>query len=215
MTDRKTTGDGPERSPVRRGRGQTATKEQLLLAARRLAAEQGWSAVTIRRLAERLDYASPILYQHFDGKDGLLRALVIVGFEQIAQELRRAAEAPLDRRLDALAQAYWDFAFSAPELYQAMNGLDGVPFGTSETPDAARDAFTVFRGALESIATGSGTRLAEPDDAVVAVWAFLHGTVTLAMSHRIAGGPERARRILDRTFPHLFRTQLVQREQQS
>lgn len=184
------------------------TKEQLLLAARRLAAEQGWSSVTIRRLAERLDYTSPILYQHFDNKDALLRELVVVGFEQVAVDLRRAAEAPLDRRLDALAQAYWDFAFSAPEVYQAMNGLDGVPFGTTETPEAAREAFSIFRAALESIAAAQGAKLARPDDAVTTLWAFLHGMVTLVMSKRIAGGPDRAQTILRRVLPGIFDNQL-------
>jgi Bacterial regulatory proteins, tetR family len=49
-------------------------------AAREIAIEDGWEAVTIRRIADRLEYTSPIRYKHFSGKDGLLVELARDGF---------------------------------------------------------------------------------------------------------------------------------------
>jgi AcrR family transcriptional regulator len=179
-------------------------RDRLLDAAREIAAEDGWQAVTIRRIAERLQYASPILYQHFAGKDALLLELVGVGFHELTGALRPAGEVPPDQVLTTLANAYWNFAFSARELYQVMHGLDGVPFGTSETPKQAHITFTVVRAALLRLAEAGGRRLPDADGTVDVIWAYLHGFVSLTMSGRIAGGPERARMLLLRGLPPLF-----------
>jgi AcrR family transcriptional regulator len=198
---------GPVRRTASRGRRERerqAMRERLLAAARQIAAEEGWQAVTIRRIADRLEYASPILYQHFPSKDALLLELVNVGFREVTQTLQAARQAPPDRVLKTLALAYWRFAFSAPELYQAMHGLDGVPFGTAATPSEAQEAFRVVRAALLRLAAASHRELSDPDGAVDTIWACLHGFVSLTMSGRIAGGPARAKALLLRGLPPLF-----------
>jgi AcrR family transcriptional regulator len=183
-------------------------RERLLDAARAIAVEQGWSAVTIRRIADRLEYSSPILYQHFTGKEALLDALLRDGFRRAGERLAAAlARHPADP-LTALARAYWDFAFAAPELYQVMHGLDGVPFGTAETPAEARAVFDLWRSALVHFAEQCGTTLRDPDAAVDTVWAFLHGSVSLAMAGRTAGSPRRARRLALAGVRPLFDSQL-------
>jgi AcrR family transcriptional regulator len=190
---------GGSASRLRRERERTEMRQRLLAAARSIATAEGWQAVTIRRIAERLEYASPILYQHFAGKDALLQELVREGFRELTQRLHTAAAEPSDRRLAALATKYWDFAFEASELYQAMHGLDGVPFGTAETPQEARAAFALCREALVQVAASKGNTLDDPDGATDSFWACLHGFVSLAMSRRIAGPPARARELMLRT----------------
>jgi len=191
-------------SSRRRERERREMRARLLEAAREIAAEEGWPAVTIRRIADRLEYASPILYQHFSGKDALLLELVGIGFRELTDMLDAARKAPPERVLETLARAYWRFAFSAPELYQAMNGLDGVPFGTAATPSEARQAFRTVRAELLRLAAARQRDLTDPDGAVDTIWAFLHGFVSLAMSRRIAGGPKRAQALLLRGLPPLF-----------
>jgi AcrR family transcriptional regulator len=176
---------------------------RLLNAARAIATTEGWQAVTIRRIADRLEYTSPILYQHFAGKDALLRELVVEGFRQVTQRLRAVATQPPDRLVPALAGTYWDFAFDVPELYQVMHGLDGVPFGTADTPPEAIETFALCRDALLRVAAARGVALDDPDGTTDTFWACLHGFVSLAMSHRIAGPRERARRLMLRAVDTL------------
>jgi AcrR family transcriptional regulator len=195
-------------SRLRRERERAQMRDRLLAAAREIATVEGWQAVTIRRLADRLEYASPILYQHFAGKEALLVALAGDGFAQVTEALRVAVAEPPDRLLTAVAMAYWDFAFAAPELYRVMHGLDGVPFGTAETPAPARDAFELCREALHRLAAARGRTLADADGAVDTIWAYLHGFVSLAMSRRIAGPPERARDLMLRGLPAVFASTL-------
>jgi AcrR family transcriptional regulator len=199
-----TTSTGAKPSQRRRERERTRMRQRLLAAAREIATEEGWQAVTIRRIADRLEYTSPILYQHFAGKDALLLELARQGFADATARLRIAVQAPPDRLLTAIAEAYWDFAHDAPELYQVMHGLDGVPFGTAQTPPEAQEAFRLIRDALQQLAAAWGCTLADPDAAVDVLWAFLHGFVTLTMSGRIAGGPTRARDLMLDALPGIF-----------
>jgi AcrR family transcriptional regulator len=195
----------------RRARERLAMRARLLEAAREIAAEEGWQAVTIRKIADRLEYASPILYQHFAGKEALLMALVADGFREVAERLHAATEGggSPDRMLERLAAAYWDFAFQVPELYQAMNGLGGVPFGTAQAPAEAQRGFAVVRTALQELASQRGRVLADPDGTVDTIWAFLHGFISLTMAGRIAGGRERSRELMLRALTPLFDSMLA------
>ncbi|MUT94180.1 helix-turn-helix domain-containing protein, partial [Streptomyces sp. Z38] len=69
-----------------------AERERLIVAtARELAEEQGWDAVTTRRLAERIEYSQPVLYSHFRGKREIIGAVALQGAAELAAELRGAA----------------------------------------------------------------------------------------------------------------------------
>ncbi len=198
----------PSASMKRRERERQQTRTRLLQAARRIAAEDGWNAVTIRRIADELEYTPPILYQHFSSKESLLIELMLVGFVELTDQLNVAAQAPAQQRLAAMAVAYWTFAFASPELYQAMNGMDGVPFGTAETPTEAKTAFRTFRSALQGIAQARGAELVDPAGAADTIWAFLHGYVSLAMAGRVAGGAGRAKALMLNALEPLFAAQL-------
>ncbi|MEV4111007.1 TetR/AcrR family transcriptional regulator [Nonomuraea sp. NPDC049695] len=198
----------PSASKKRRERERQEMRVRLLEAARVIASEEGWNAVTIRRIAGKLEYSAPILYQHFSSKEELLVELMTLGFAELSERLSLAAEGAPEGRLVAMAEAYWAFAFASPELYQAMNGMDGVPFGTAETPLEARNAFRVFRVALQDIAKARGAQLADPPGAVDTIWAFLHGCVSLAMAGRIAGGTERSRTLMLNALEPMFAAQL-------
>ncbi|MFE2417286.1 TetR/AcrR family transcriptional regulator [Streptomyces hokutonensis] len=198
----------PSASRQRRERERQQMRARLLEAARDIAAEEGWNAVTIRRIANKLEYTPPILYQYFSSKESLFVELMLVGFSELTDRLATAAEAPAQQRLAALAEAYWAFAFASPELYQAMNGMDGVPFGTADTPPEAKTAFRTFRIALQSVAEARGAELSDPGGAVDTLWAFLHGCVSLAMAGRVKGGSERARALMLNAVEPLFAAHL-------
>ncbi|MFI6600207.1 WHG domain-containing protein [Nonomuraea sp. NPDC050536] len=83
-----------------------------------------------------------------------------------------------------------------------------MPFGTAETPGEAKNAFRVFRIALQGIAQARGAELADPPGAVDTIWAFLHGCVSLAMAGRIAGGTQRSRTLMLSALEPMFAAQL-------
>ncbi|MFJ6898893.1 TetR/AcrR family transcriptional regulator [Streptomyces hokutonensis] len=169
-----------------------AGRERLILAtARELAEQQGWDAVTTRRLAERIEYSQPVLYSHFRGKREIIGAVALQGATELAAELRAAtstADGPR-ARVTALARAYLDFAERNPAVYDAMFQLDGgLAFAQEDTPEPLKDAFAALLENLGEVA-GDGVH---PGVFTELFWAALHGLATLTRAGRLP--PEYAER---------------------
>jgi AcrR family transcriptional regulator len=184
----------------RRERERTELRQGILLAARAIAVEEGWQAVTIRKVAEQIEYSPPTIYEYFENKDAILFELEREGFRQLLAALQaaQASTSVSDVRLLNMALAYWEFAFNNPELYQVMNGIGGVPFCVSNDIPEANQVFITVWEALEEYAHATDTLLHDPEDAVKIVWALLHGLVALTMSEQIDGGRERGAQLVER-----------------
>ncbi|MGR4884053.1 TetR/AcrR family transcriptional regulator [Streptomyces sp. LARHCF249] len=165
-----------------------AGRERLIVAtARELAEQQGWDAVTTRRLAERIEYSQPVLYSHFRGKREIIGAVALEGATEMAAALRAAASAADGprTRVTAIARTYLDFAERNPAVYDAMFQLDGgLAFAAEETPEPLKDAFAALLETLGEVA-GEGVH---PGLFTEVFWAALHGLATLTRAGRLPPG---------------------------
>ena len=165
----------------RRSRERADRERRIIVAARLIATTEGWSAVTIRRLAEEVEYSQPVLYTHFENRDAIVAAVAAEGFRDLATAIRQAAHGSSDRRnaIESVAMIYLAFASEHPALYEAMFIMPTVlRFAEAGTRIELKDAFA----ALEAIVTPSS------DDVEVATetfWAVLHGLAELERSGRI------------------------------
>jgi AcrR family transcriptional regulator len=166
----------------RKGRERADRERRIVTTAREIAAREGWGAVTIRRLADEIEYSQPVLYSHFVNREAIVSAVAVQGFAELAAALRHAG--PLAERGEALrraAEAYLAFARAHPALYEAMFTMPtGLLFAANETRQELRDAFA----ALAAIVQPS-----ESDDQVETLtetfWAILHGLADLERTDRI------------------------------
>jgi AcrR family transcriptional regulator len=191
----------------RRERQRQEIRQSILSAAREIAAEEGWQAVTTRKVAERIEYSQPTIYEYFANKEAILLALLRYGYEQLVAAIKVAVVSTDDpgTRLLAMSDAYWDFAFRSPELYQVMHGLAGTAFGTpAEPPDEVRESFNLAREAVEQWALSRGIESSRINNLVEARRCAIHGIITMTMTGRISGGQERARHILQETMKDLL-----------
>lgn len=184
-------------------------RQSMLTAAREIAAEEGWQAVTTRKVAERIECSQPTIYGYFENKEALLLALLRQGYEQLVVVMQEAFASTDDpeERLLTMTGAYWDFAFRSPELYQVMHGLAGISFGRyghPDTPVEVKQSFALARIALQQWAEAKGVEIAHLNDLVEARRGMMHGLITLALANRVAGGPERTRHILQETMKDLL-----------
>src|SRR4249920_2485014 len=121
----------------RRERERQEIRQSILSATREIAVEEGWQAVTTRKVAEQIEYSQSTIYEYFENKEAILLAVLRFGYEQLVV-LVQAAFASTDdpeARLLAMSEAHWDFAFRSPELYQVMHGLAGISFGGYGHPE--------------------------------------------------------------------------------
>jgi len=169
-----------------------AGRERLIVAtARELAEQQGWDAVTTRRLAERIEYSQPVLYSHFRGKREIIGAVALQGASEMAVAMRAATAAAAGprARVTALARAYLAFAARHPAVYDALFQLDGgLAYAQEDTPEPLKDAFAALMESLGEVA-GNGV---DPGLFTEVFWASLHGIATLTRSRRLL--PEDAER---------------------
>jgi AcrR family transcriptional regulator len=110
----------------RRQKEKEEMKQRILDAARKIASKEGWHALTIRKIADEIEYTPPIVYEHFQNKEDLIREIVYSGFHMLAEEFSRTRKAETDpeKLIKMLSLIHWDFAFANVELYQLMFSLE-------------------------------------------------------------------------------------------
>jgi len=152
-------------------------RAQVVDAAVAIADAEGLEAVTLARVAAALGVRSPSLYNHVEGRDGLIRGVAARSTRELATALRRAATGRSGAdAITAVAQAQRDYARRYPGRYAATVAAPAP--GDAEHEAAAADAVDV----LESVLGGAGL---EGDDVIHAVRALrsaVHGFAALEAS---------------------------------
>lgn len=101
------------------------TRTNILDAALQIVKEEGWQALSMRKIADVIEYTAPIIYEYFSNKEAILLELNRKGFLILAHDLREAKSKHRlpAKQLEAMWEAYWNFAFANKELYQGMFGV--------------------------------------------------------------------------------------------
>lgn len=183
----------------RRERHKQELRQKIIAATRDIASREGWQGITIRKVAEMIEYSPPTIYEYFENKEALLFQLLKDGFHELYLDLAKAKEqasgALPQQVLYAMARAYWAFAFREPEIYAIMHGLGGVSFGTPNTPEEPVRVFSILRDAISEC---MGMETNDLDGEVDLFWSNLHGMISLTIQGRMKGGRERAEAMINR-----------------
>ena len=102
------------------------TRCNILEASLNIVKEDGWQALSMRKIADKIEYTAPIIYEYFANKDAILNELTRMGYIKLAKlmtEARDQYEQP-EQQLEAMWISYWNFAFAEKELYQVMYGVE-------------------------------------------------------------------------------------------
>lgn len=111
----------------RQGREREAVTKSILDAARELFVAEGYNSVSIRKIAEKIEYSPAAIYSYFPSKDDIFYALAEEGFRMM---LDRAQEAPSDDPLEDVRRAFrsfYEFSKAYPEHYALMFVDRSVP----------------------------------------------------------------------------------------
>lgn len=172
-------------SSERRERERLKVRGKILDAARKLFIQQGYDAVTMRKIAKRIEYSPTAIYVHFKDKETLLRELCAEDFQMLATAFQQVAmiEDPVER-LRQTGRAYVDFAVRYPNHYRLMFMTPRPPdFQEDESGkgDVQRDAYAfVVAVVKDAMAKGAfREECKDPDLLAQVLWAGVHGVVTL------------------------------------
>ena len=170
-------------SPERSGRTRAVDVERVLLeAAHRLLEREGADALTVRRVATEAGVAPMGLYHRFGGKDGLVNALFVDGFERLARALRDRPMGNALEELHAGCVQYRAFALANRALYSVMfdrivPGLEVGPRGR----EACMLSFDVLIDGVRRAQASGDLRDGDPIEFAQQVWTTCHGAVSIEL----------------------------------
>ena len=189
----------------RKGRQRAEREDRIVATARAIAEREGWSAVTVRRLADEIEYSQPVLYSHFKSRDAVVSAVAVEGFRELAAALRTAGRGSTRRRnaLESVATAYLAFAFRHPALYEAMFVLPTeLHFAKADTRPELHEGFDALVAVLAPFCAS-----ADVEDVTETFWAALHGLTELERAGRVRPAAHARRvRLVVRAFVGLGKT---------
>lgn len=171
----------------RRDRERLGMQKAILDAAREVAATEGWQAVTIRRVAEKIEYSPPTIYEYFESKEALLEAEMHEAFRLMINDLTAARDAHTapDEQFRAMFDAFWNFVWRHPEMYQVISGLGGVRFNNCDSDDPGHEGKQVAAlwgevlGAMLPPAESTPEKL---QGKTLTLWSLVHGFIALIMA---------------------------------
>ena len=155
-------------------------REAILAISRDLLNEGGPSSLSMREVARRAGCTHQAPYHHFQGREGILVALVEEGYRSLEQALREARErsdgAPPQDVTRAAGHAYLSCALANPGVFRIMFRSDMYD---ADAHPGLRQASLAARSQLRSLAhTAYGT---DDPHAEVTLWAYIHGLATLVL----------------------------------
>jgi AcrR family transcriptional regulator len=169
----------------RRTRERETTRGRIMDAAREMFAERGYEAVTMRAIAERIEYTPTAIYHHFRDKDELLSEVCAHDFLSLAAEFRSLGKVadPIER-IFRTGRTYIRFALEHPNHYRTMF-MTPIPHDPKalriERRNPDQDAYGfVLKTVEEGIVQGRfRPELKDPEMLAQMFWAGVHGIASL------------------------------------
>jgi len=165
----------------RRQRHKEEIKKEIILTAWELVKKEGWQSLSIRKIADAIEYSVPVIYDHFENKEAILLEFAKKGYYKLFKHMFEAKEQHTDpaEQIKAMADAYWNFAHEHRELYQLMFGI-GMACCEIDKAVLEKEQFrAIFTEPIEQLVKKS-----ERTDINVclkyhALWSLLHGLISI------------------------------------
>ena len=171
----------------RRARHRASLRRDILNAASKLFAEEGYEPVTMRRIAATIEYSPTTIYIYFKGKRELVDAICDETFSQLAAKLERLTPAdrtPMGYLREGLRtyidfglthQAHYAVTFLQPRKTAADSRLEG---------SIGARAFDGLRQGVAACAASADIKTTSIDATSQALWASIHGLTALLITDK-------------------------------
>ncbi len=180
-------------SKERHERDRQRIQQAILDAARDLFIAEGYQHVSMRKIADRIEYSPAAIYSYFPGKDDIFFALAGEGFRILA-DAALAAVRDVDDPLERLRRGLWafyEFAKGNPEYFALMFLDRSVPslsqdfqrFGLIQETTARAEA-----DVRTCIERGQFSKTLDAAAALHVLWVGMLGAATIGLAQRLAPG---------------------------
>ena len=165
----------------RRLRQKDEVRSSIMGTAWQMVKEEGWQSLSIRKIADAIEYSVPVIYDHFENKEAILMEFAKEGFQLLSKKIQSAKEKYNDpaEQLKAIANAFWNFAFKNKEYYQVMYGLGMTGCEIEKCFPERTDFRNVVMEPIVAIISKSKNPNVNPCLKYYTYWSILHGLISL------------------------------------
>ena len=164
----------------RKQRDKKDMKDSILDAAMKLFLSQGYKNVTLRKIADEIEYSPATIYLYFKDKEEILLALQTRAFEKFytAQKSVQNIEDPV-QRLMAHGEVYIKFAIENPEQYDLMFIMEQPLIKKPEEWHTGMNSYDLLRQNVKECTDRGLLKFDNYEAASFALWAFVHGIASI------------------------------------
>jgi len=172
----------------RRENEKRVMRENILDAALHLCIEKGFNQVSIRNIADKIQYSPSNIYLYFKDKNSIIFELHNQGFIKLyeKQQAIQHITDPVDR-LIAHAHAYLQFSYENRELYDIMflqNGVDNKLLENKDM-DLGERSYDLLRQNISECMQAGYFKDMNIEIVSFYMWSLVHGMATLRIRNRI------------------------------
>lgn len=171
----------------RKEREKAEMRRRIVDVAVKMIVEEGYEKVSIRNIADKIEYSPATIYLYYKDKDQLLYDVQSDAFATLASEFLQkiTAEDPF-KRLEQLAKAYVGFSREHPELYDLMFIIK-APMNALVEEEKWKNGDPAYDGLFHLMQECIDKKVVKFKDATIAtlsVWGFAHGLISLHLRGR-------------------------------
>jgi AcrR family transcriptional regulator len=183
----------------RRLRQKEEVRTAILTTAWQLVKKEGWQALSIRKIADAIEYSVPVIYDYFENKEAILFEFGKEGFQQLSKKVKAAKEKHTDptEQLKAMADAYWGFAFKNKEHYQLMFGLGMASCEMEKCLPEKAEFRCLMMESIDSLLLKNGRNDVNACVKYHTLWSVMHGLVSIKMMGNSDVSAELNKAVLD------------------
>ena len=171
----------------RKLRDKEEMKKQILSTAMNLYLEEGYGNMSLRRIAEKIEYSPATIYLYFKDKDEILYALHTAGFDELFRRQQEVVSIKdPGERLKKHGEIYIRFALENPEYYNLMFITRGPAKKFSENDEwtVGRRSYEFFQQDVQRAIDAGVLPRSDARIAAFGLWSVAHGIVALILRNR-------------------------------
>lgn len=173
----------------RRARQKKFLRQEILDAASELFVKEGFENVSMRRIADKIEYSPTTIYLYFKDKAELLENVCQETFSRLIQRMSKLIEQPGDpvERLKRGLIAYIEFGLENPHHYRATfmmpipEGFKAEKYTQNDSP--GMQAFDFMRRCVYDCMSAGKLRVKDAELTSQTLWAGIHGITSLLITH--------------------------------
>lgn len=143
--------------------------------------EEGWQSLSIRKIADAINYSVPVIYKHFENKEAIVEYFSKEGFNKLAHVLKASVttEVAPTEQLQQIALGYWQFASENTPYYRIMFGLGIPPCETINSSDEMKASSSIMLHAIENVLKDNQNQTVDRHLKLKTFWSMLHGFIAI------------------------------------